>query len=179
MTLVCIDPGLSMGEGGTGWAMFENKLMPEKWGVVKPRRQDGLEWIERSNSIIVQLGSMFDIADMRKRPKALIELPTFFQSLKGSACATGKSGDDSDLVKLAVHVGRLYEFFYHLEWSVEFIRVNEWKGTMSKTAVVERINRRLEKVVDFGDHATDAVGMGLHYKGVFAANAMPKRTPNS
>ena len=166
MTFVCIDPGIQ----GSGLAVFNGKdLMPAKTAVFKAKSVKET-WINRASEIVDQLEDF--LLDNLSIKKAYIELPTFFTSAKGASCATGKNGDDSDLVKLSVLIGRFYELFLGLKIEVEFIRVNDWKCQLPKEVVIQRISRRLKCSIDtFPNHAADAVGMGLWVLGVFAANS--------
>jgi len=183
--ILCIDPGFSVGSGGTGWALFSDSkvsLFPEKTGVIKTRSGT---WEERISQVVTSLAKQPALfAFMGPRCLVYIELPTFFQTEKGMSCATGKKGDDSDLVKLSILVGMIKQYYVSLGCTVRMLRINDWKGTIKKPAVAARIARRLwpgEFTVDddpairafeeFGDHALDAVGMGLFVKGVFKANA--------
>lgn len=166
MKFITIDPGL----GGTGYAVFGEGLFPEKTGVLHSKTTGS--WAQRQTDIIEGLDDALSYISQLDR--AYIELPAFFESNKGVTCATGKDGGDSDLVKLSVMVGRIYEAMLGYDLDIHLIRVNHWKGTLPKKIVSLRIQKRLglestgEEV--FGDHACDAVGIGLFVKGVFKAN---------
>jgi hypothetical protein len=200
--ILCVDPGLSMGSGGTGWAVFnDDSLIPERTGVIRSGKGT---WQQRAENICITMEHMLnysEICDVRMLAAAYIELPTFFQNEKGLTCATGKDGDDSDLVKLSYLVGRIAGMFYMWQVPVTTVRINGaggWKGTgMGKMVVAHRIADRLglkaegrqddpklvrvkggEAVIS--SHAIDAVGIGLHIKGVFKANAkLPQERPGS
>lgn len=175
-----IDPGL----GGTGYAVFKDdpkEWMPHLTGVIQCSEKQGTLWPQRQTEIMDKfndnlIGTFYTSKDGWSIKKAYIELPAMFESAKGMACATGESGQDSSLVKLAVLVGRLFESLDGESIHVEFIRVNDWKGTLPKKVVSARIQERLRlpvtAITRFGDHACDAVGMGLYVKGVFKANTV-------
>jgi hypothetical protein len=178
--IVGIDPGLSKSPGGTGWALFESKsgcsgivnLLPEKVGILRP---SGISWVERADSICRQLEVMLNGGELSGVSRAYIELPTFFASTKGMTCATGKEHDDSDLVKLAFLVGEIRHTFYMFGIRCTLVRVNEWKGTLSKIAVERRVAKRLRtdlqglKSLGIDSHAVDAVGICLYAQGRFKA----------
>lgn len=187
--ILSIDPGLSKSPGGTGWALVnEATLSPEKTGIIRSCKDT---WQNRAMNICEQLQSLLLSLlsdDCLSISLGLVELPTFFQSKKGMMCATGKEGDDSDLVKLAYLVGKISHVFYMFDIKCQTIGVNEWKGTgMSKYTVAYRIASRLGLDVGgskttpdllkngkvlISSHAIDAVGIALHYKGVFKANTV-------
>ena len=178
---VTVDPGL----GGTGYAVFSSEssvLLPILTGVVSPLTNQEKLWPQRQTEVMEKLFPIlinnYFVKGKWQITKAYIELPTMFMTPKGMACATGQNGADSSLVKLAVLVGRLYEMFDSESIPVELIAVNEWKGTLPKKAVSARIQERLHLscsgIAKFGDHACDAVGMGLYVKKVFKANTGDK-----
>jgi len=174
--IICIDPGL----GGTGFAIFSgNKqdLLPERTGVLhSTTKATQTNWSLRQSEILARLIEVIEEVPLIENNISVdvyIELPNFFRQKKGMTCATGKDGGDSDLVKLAVMVGRLQETFLVFTKCTKIVLVPvSWKGQLTKYAVENRIRQRIGcKKWEYGDHATDAVGIGLFVKGVFKANA--------
>jgi hypothetical protein len=173
--IIPIDPGIN----GTGWALFHNdkdKLHPEKTGVI--RTPAHLSWQERHDLILeamdqIILDNGLDIGSDGS-DVAYIELPKLFETPKGMACATGRDGQDSDLVKLGILLGRLQQLFFMYDIKVVLVRVNDWKGTLPKPIVALRIASRLKiPARTYANHnECDAVGIGLWAKGVFKANAV-------
>lgn len=177
-----IDPGLSASPGGTGWCISkEGILLPRKTGYIAPK---GNTWEKRAFYVTYQMlrimSEEFPLESKRLVTDVYIELPAFFQSAKGMSCATGNTGEDSSLVKLSVLIGQLSCIFCVANYrSVNFLRVNEWKNTLSKEAVELRVAKRLninESKLPFKSHVIDAVGMSLHLEGVFAANEGKSKT---
>ena len=173
MSIICFDPGMN-----TGYAIFrDGETFPERTGVLRAGNKEKAWW-DRQTHISDQLFDLLeDLPEVTGTiTKAYIELPLMFETAKGMTCATGQDGQDSSLVKLAVVIGRLHETLRAFAIDVEYVRVNNWKGTLPKAVVDRRIAARLGcEVGKFGDHATDAVGIGLHVKGKFKANTGGKK----
>ncbi len=167
-----VDPGL----GGTGLAVFDTEQLAPINTAVLNFKTAKADWIDRATEIVEQLDAFLEKYNTKFHylsaiSTAYIELPAFFTSAKGASCATGKDGGDSDLVKLAVLIGRFYEVFAMRSIKIKFIRVNDWKGTLSKEAVIKRICSRLKCPIDaYPNHVADSVGIGLFVKNCFAAN---------
>lgn len=174
MNILTIDPGLSVKPGGTGLALFKNNdINPTETKIIFPI---GKTWEERLFYVQDEIENKLKEIGYSRNLKVYIELPTFFTSVKGMTCATGKDNADSDLVKLAALAGSIYciakTHVYGQDSGVYFIRIQEWKGTLSKRAVESRIKRRLGlKQLPFSSHALDAVGIGLYVLGHFSANS--------
>ena len=49
---------------------------------------------------------------------------------------------------------------------VMLVSPGDWKGQLKKAVVDERIRRALKRDVDYPDHVSDAVGIGLAMQGV-------------
>lgn len=80
-----------------------------------------------------------------------------------------KTARTGSLVKLAASVGTVMEISRQFGAKFMPVPVMEWKGQMSKEAVKHRIIKRLGASAcgEFKSHAWDAVGIGLHKKGIF------------
>ena len=70
------------------------------------------------------------------------------------------------LIRLASFIGKVEHILQRHGVKVELVSVMDWKGTMSKEAVIKRISKRLP---DFQaeSHVWDAVGIGLYKMGAF------------
>ena len=182
MKILTIDPGLRASNGGTGWCLAkQGVLLPERTGILKSTLP---EWETRADDICLQFSKI--IANIRDHCvkhdlHVYVEFPAMFQTVKGMACATGKDGDDSSLVKLAFLAGRLYEVAVRETPFVGILRVNDWKGTLPKDVVKQRVASRLGIKVDkwfpYVEDEIDAVGMSLCVQGVFKANEGESKAP--
>lgn len=149
--LISIDPGVKF----TGWAYFEDKRM-EDCGLIKAKRlnemfakcEETLEYYSRHCNQIV------------------IEKPQVYAQRK-------MKGDANDLITIGLVAG----FCASLCLDPHFILPRDWKGTVNKDIMTERIQDRwmneLErgilreaKVAKTYRHNTiDAIGIGLWYLG--------------
>lgn len=164
--VLAFDPGF----GGTGWAMCfkraDGVFGVNDAGIFKPSGNE--EAIEDR------------VLDVRKRTQKLfdsmfefggdgygvaIELPKYMPSPTGQAAASG-----GNLVTLFLCVAGIISATHAEKRQLKLVDVNEWKGTMSKEAVISRIKKRFaaqRMQVAFRSHEWDAVGVGLHVLGVF------------
>jgi hypothetical protein len=92
------------------------------------------------------------------------EFPQYFASATGHA-ATGKG----DIHKLACLVGVFMGATYEYGGEFHPILVNDWKGQLSKDAVIQRVGDRLPNLRSSGmkieTHSYDAIGIGLFAQG--------------
>lgn len=149
-----VDPGV----GGTGIALWDDEhIHPRNCAVVTASTE--LEWIDRVWSIAEGFNDIL----LKANPEHIIfEYPGFFQSAKGLASAV-----NGDVFKLMFLVGILSDRCHLNKMGVVLLPVNTWKGTLSKDAVIARIAARLGTTLDhYPNHVADAVGMGLHVKGL-------------
>ena len=161
MYYMTIDPG----SGGTGWAAWEES----KWGECVRPRQTGVltatvgDWDRRADRLSLEFANQLDWW----APKIVyIELPKLMAG-SASGAASASSGD---LFKLTILVGRYVECCHRAALCKSvLLPVNDWKGTMSKEAVGNRVYARLGKDVVYPNHSLDAVGMGLYLKGFMNA----------
>ena len=162
MFTIFIDPGL----GGTGVAIYKSTSLyypspvyPVKTFVLTAPQK--LKWslrcvyywkalekeLEGVNIVLVQ-----------------IESSNLWEANAISHAASVKG----DLFKLAYLTGG----FGHIlstsprESIIDFIAPFEWKGQMTKRAVITRIKRRLPNLKNLKDHEADAIGMGLAFQNL-------------
>lgn len=152
MRYITIDPGLT-GTGyaiwETDWALVENGVYTPK--VAKPLPQKRIDICE----------SLIYTCSKHNVKHAYIEYPQMFGGNKGSMVAA-----KGDLVKLAALVGYISGCLAINNIKVWDVTVIEWKGQMTKEAVINRI-KRLIPYVKAKSHDYDAIGIGLYIKGVF------------
>jgi hypothetical protein len=144
-----IDPGVL----GTGLAFFEDGGKLYSTYVIKPK---GRSWEDRSQNLITFFGAYVRVPDL----KVYCERPQFMESGKGHTSARR-----GDLVKLVLVAGGLMGMCLSKNYYFEWVEINHWKGQLKKEQVDQRIWKRLRK--RFGDHESDAVGIGLYHFGKF------------
>lgn len=169
-SLLAIDPGL----GSTGWAYwdkigYEKITPPDAFGLITPRdhgeNSDG--WWGRANNRSDDLFSC--IRTVVKGDvdllKVFCEMPRFFSGNAGGHAAA----ETGSIMKLAYLVGSYARSFRMAGASFTIVPVMEWKGQLPKEVVNKRIVQLLgEKAcTNFRRDAWDAIGIGLHVKGVF------------
>lgn len=159
--VMVIDPGV----GGTGIATWEH----DKWKDSECHNPlyahcsygDSPSWLSKAASIATHVRNIVANEDI---VSIHCEFPQFFDSSGGHMVAAR-----GDLQKLTFIVG----VFSEIAWShrIPFYphEVGEWKGQMSKKAVIQSIKRRLPLIDDINpeSHAWDAIGIGLHAQGKF------------
>lgn len=98
----------------------------------------------------------------------VIEMPRIYPGSR-------QKGDQNDLMRLAVVVGRLYEAALAAGSTVELVEPRAWKGTLDGDAMVERIKGRLPigessqvflpTAASLQHNVWDAIGIGLKKLG--------------
>ena len=155
-----IDPGSS----GTGWAIFDMpEVRPET--APPPVMADGIEletgaWIMR----MAQIGEDIPLFCLRYRiVYIVIEWPVLWVGSKRSLAAAVK------LIQLAAACGAIIEAV-HLKaedimaTDILLMTPSEWKGQLGKKVVDDRIARAID--LEYPNHVSDAVGMGLAVMGL-------------
>lgn len=161
--LIAVDPGKSLGYAF--WYAYHFDAIacpPNKSGVIKGkttfRGDDEMVYAEKMADCMHRLHKEIDT----EVPTAIVcEWPSYFQSAKGQ-----KSADRGDLVKLSVAVGMVAGLAAQVGAVFYPVRVNTWKGQLSKATVIRRIKRQLgdKACSGFVDDEWDAVGVGLWAK---------------
>ena len=163
-----VDPGLN----GTGIAVWYgggfwlNTKMPapisvEVISIPTVVKKQPLEWYERADLYMNRLVPYLANAD-----ELWVEFPLFFDDAGGHMVA--KKGD---LAKLTAYVGMLMNQCTHYGVAYHLFTPNEWKGQMPKDLVERRLKTFLGQAacdrLDIKSHGWDAVGIGLHARGMF------------
>ena len=156
MKLIAIDPSLH----STGWAIFGISTMPYQAGLVRPRKEyRDEELITRCLDIGMQLVA---IAKANYCTQAIIEFPVFYGEGDTNA---------GSIFKLCGCIGAIAGSLNQAGVVVSTVLVPEWKGQLPKDVVIRRLKAILGEQFcsDLGlqKDMWDAVGIGLHYKGVF------------
>jgi len=143
-----VDPGI----GGTGVAQFiSSEEAPIETVSIVSRRKG---WRAKVDGIVEAFMSMLD-EDLESPTCVVFE----FQELWSGSSTSMAAGSKGDLFKLTFLTGRLAQVAYDAGAEVVLVKPGEWKGQLSKKAVDRRIDRALG--LAFGNHVSDAVGMGL------------------
>lgn len=157
--LVTIDPGL----GGTGWALWTSRAMPDAVGVVRDVTKDeslANRCAELSGKLLVALEHENRLVH-RPDTYVFLEMPQHMANVKGIAAQAGS------VYKLTFLVGYLAARFCKCQ--VVVVTPGEWKGQLPKDVVQRRVTRILgwDTVEDLNiqSHAWDAVGLGLWAMG--------------
>jgi hypothetical protein len=162
--ILTVDPGVS----GTGLALWKE----ESWGKLEypvkceniyPKKSSN--WINRALSMTDKFSKVINTVCFSPLngviTKVIIEQPKFFAD-----SAEGEMHAKSDnLGKLYMLVGM---FSYAAGTPVELIRVDDWKGQLSKKVVEVRIIKRLPEIkkrLNPKSHSFDAIGIGLAAQG--------------
>ena len=170
--ILALDPGLT----GTGWALFDaQKRILLRTNVFFPQRGEGrghyLNGLKNGASMFRSL-IIHEIKGKEFQTQVILEEPTLWS---GSALSMS-AGTRGDLHKLSAFFGMLTATAHINMLSARAIPVNQWKGQMSKEAVIHRIKKRYEehrfhlaegeKWVPLQNHSADAIGLGLYVLGV-------------
>lgn len=164
--LLSVDPGIN----STGWAYWIHRSngieqSPYRVGLVRSKRTGS--WWEHAKTQVWELESIVQSHSIPMREVDFVcEMP---QSMMGSHGGM-VSLQTNSIQKLSAMVG----MFAYWAWcqevlSVQLVHPREWKGQLPKAVVCQRIRKTL------GSHHCkfykadiwDAVGIGLHAKGVF------------
>jgi hypothetical protein len=160
--VLAIDPGVEL-----GYAIFavETKILV-KCGAIVPSGEK--EWGARTDEAMTDLYLDCVLWGGKMIKTCYCEWPAYFDSAGGRMAAVKDS-----LSKMVFMVGRIAEMCYQHSIDFGFVPVNDWKGQMSKEAVIWRLkNKKLtdcevELAVKAGTHAWDAVGIGCYALGRF------------
>jgi hypothetical protein len=151
---ICIDPGINIGISGFLPAT-EFPVLTE--AIINP----GGDWNLTSQVVLYKYEYL--IQKYAKTFKlCFIERPQFMEH--GYA---GKSAARSDsLVKLSAIWGCIVYITRKAGMQVIDVEIPRWKGQLGKIQINARIKRALKNEQDFPDHISDAIGIGLHLKGL-------------
>jgi len=157
MYTITIDPGCRKSGGGTGVAVFkEEKLHPVKTFCAVSSQED---FYDRVELICYDIYTRIEGLKLASANRCIyIEEPEFFSSFKGLTAASSGS-----LFKLICFYGALFNEL-HVKWDVKPLKINKWKGQLSKDKVAQRVKAITGQ--EYGGDVCDAVGMGLHLKGL-------------
>ena len=156
-----IDPGFK----GTGWAVVRKldgrKPVVEASGVIRPERslrRKGLAVPYLLLALNIQYKLSLEVHRFQPT-KIVIEMP----ALWGRNAISLASAQRGDLFQLAMLVGVFSGDLHQCCGVVPVLRTAaEWKGQLSKEAIVKRIQRALGVSTALRDHEADAVGMCLN-----------------
>lgn len=162
MNHISIDPGIA----GTGIAIWSRKdwdfNVPPLY-VTNLMPQDHLDWVLNSERHVKRLKAILEEWNVIT---GTIEFPQYFQSATGHAATA-----DGKIYKLACLVGAFMGCIWDFGGGIEPVLVNEWKGQLSKDAVIARIKRKCPEICNVSypieSHSWDAVGIGMWAKGKF------------
>jgi hypothetical protein len=155
---------VDVGNAGTGLAFWQDSRWEDRralptavLNLYAPKAVEG--WQERAEFLC----SAFDeTLKSRAVVHVYIEEPEFWQgSVKGMTAAT-----KGDLIKLVHLVGMYHGVCLKRGIPVTLIPVSVWKGQLPKPVVISRIKARLPGV-KASSHSWDAIGIGLHARGLF------------
>lgn len=155
---ITVDPGMNI-----GWALWDSSqrkelTSPIESGAVVPT--SGREWQQSVNwSHAMFKAELLRLVNAFHIELAIMEYPAFFED----ATVVAKEGN---LVKLCCSAGMVMAAFCELGIPLFFVEVRTWKGQMKKDAVENRIRKRLPDYKWKSSHEMDAVGIGLHAKGL-------------
>ena len=160
--ILAVDPGVEM-----GYAIFalETKTLVKCGAIIPPGNK---EWGARTDEVMTQLYLQGVLWGGKMIETCYCEWPAYFDTAGGRMAAVKDS-----LQKIVFIVGRVAEMCYQHSIDFGFVPVNDWKGQMSKDAVIWRLKNK--KLQDFeirlaeaaGTHAWDAVGIGCYVLGRF------------
>lgn len=159
---VTIDPGLQ-GTGYAIWFPMEDDKTPLEGllianGVLKETKG---EQINRMILLATELTSK--ISEHLINADIYIEKPQLWTSNSVSMA----SGSEGDLFALAMLIGVMIGILQISGYTnIKLFTANDWKGQMSKSAVLFRILRRMPAMAGLRDHEADAIGMGLALNGI-------------
>lgn len=151
-----VDPGLS----GTGLAVWvpdsDQPLLTKSLSL-----NSKLEHYKRSRSYKRLFAEFIDY-ETKGIEVCYIEWPRMFESAGGHM-----SSAKGDIHKLVFLVSCFANACWERGIEYRELPVNDWKGTMSKEMVAERVaDRLLCDPKEYPNHVMDAVGMGLYVKGL-------------
>jgi hypothetical protein len=148
-----IDPGINIGIAG----FFPEIESPVLTNVILP--PDSGSWELRSQLVLFKFE--YELNKYKDTYKvAYVEYPQYMEN--GSA---GKNAARSGgLVKLCANWGVICYILRKAAIQVRDVEIGKWKGQLDKNKIDARIERRLK--VKFPNHVADAVGIGLHLKGL-------------
>lgn len=164
-SFMSVDPGTLR----IGYAVWQRALKPgvAKWPSVsgtfasRPGTGNVVGFEERVYEIGEWLEQQARAAD---KGTVAIETPQYFASKAVAARS-------DSLVKLTFSVGYYAAVFKKLGWKVHLVRVNHWKGTMTKKVVQARLRLLFGGSLPCGSNSPghdelDAIALGLFAQGV-------------
>lgn len=164
-TCVSVDPGL----GGTGWAIWQDRVL-KKVGVVYAIRDEDT-WDTHAVEIAVRLENRIheeinNPLRVREGVSLYVEFPQVMDSVAGIAATRG-----GGILKLAFLVGCIVSRPIWDANDTHLVTPMQWKGQLPKEVVINRIKAEMGELtctrLGIKTHAWDAVGLGLYSLGVW------------
>lgn len=155
--MITVDPGL----GGTGLAAWrDDESVPYNTKKLTVPTKVG-DWVARSEQYSIDFQNYLKLH--WEVEEVWIEFPGLHTTASGMA-----SAQSGDIFKLTFLVGIYACHAWNYGMAARPLPVNDWKGTLSKDAIEFRVRRVLgDSLTDsYPNHVLDAVGMGLHLKGL-------------
>lgn len=158
MALIAIDPGKA-----TGFAAFDASDPDQPWVGIDRLKYAGVCTLEGCLGLIE---SYVPLRQSRPSGICIIEQPQIYPGQQ-------QKGDQNDLIKLAVMVGRYAEFAASHRFQVTLVKPREWKGQLPKNVCWQRVREtltpheltRMEKLPKSKAHNMhDAIGMGTKFQ---------------
>jgi hypothetical protein len=153
---VSIDSGENLGVAVWDAARWRTLCPPLRTAVLVPSPR-ARSYVDKTQSVGERLWALLDAYTVTHM---YVEWPIHMDSAKGHAAAV-----EGNIIKLAYNVGWLGCIAYGKGAVFVPVPVNQWKGQLPKRVVQRRLRAKLGKW--YGDHAADAVGIGLNAKGYF------------
>lgn len=145
---------MDAGVTGTGYACLTGCGIIALSGVI--RGSAAVDWLTRCSLICKEFQTVLE--DFRPF-HVVIEVPELWTGSAKSQMSAGSG----DLFKQSILIGSLFGFVWRQHARAWAITAQQWKGQLSKDAVMRRIYRRLPDLERKGlrDHEADAIGMAL------------------
>ena len=156
--LLAIDPGLQ----GTGVAIWKGDgTVPMFTAVLHSHQPRGADWIDRTDSLALQVRALVKDHDIRH---VVCEFMEMHQSAR--AQMMWKTGDFQRTLFL---IGTFHGVTKHRS-TFKVVPPSEWKGQLPKSVVITRIRKLFGELtcrrLKIESHAWDAVGIGLWHRGI-------------
>lgn len=162
ITRASIDPGIR----GCGIVIWDDDLWGESYPITSYVLDPNIyksDWVYICADMHKELSKIFNTFNVKK---VYCEFPQYFGSDIGHAATS-----DGKIYKLSCFVGMVMGTIFEIGGTFNPVYVTDWKGQMTKEAVIKRIKRKMPQwetyVPNMKSHAWDAFGIGLHIQGRF------------
>lgn len=159
---ISIDPGKNIGWALWDVSRWDDLVFPVEYGAICPNPK--LEWLDQVHYSMEKFHEQVIDRFGISLSDAYVEMPRLMESAGMVAARSGA------LVKLVLATGAIIDAMWTNDTAVHEVPVN-WKGQLDKRMMAHRIESRympiLGKTIAAGNHAMDAVGIGLWAKGFF------------